>query len=482
MKHDGTSGTGAKDGITADEFVEPIGGGHAECAHGALEHPPLEHSAEDRHAVGQAEHERAEFEKQRPLTISRRKFLGSTAAGAAVIASAPAWLPRVSYGTSTGPSRDTLVVIFLRGGADGLTLCVPYGDANLYNLRPTISVRPPGQTDGATDLDGFFGLAPAMVPLLPAYQAGHLAFVHATGLSDPSRSHFDMQKWMEYGVTSAQSAGITTGWIGRYMQTIAPAGAGLLRGLGIGSLLPRSFSGAPASIAVADPDNFTIGGTASTISARRAVLTAEYAHAPDPMGYAATNTFDTIDLLGLIDFVNYTPANGAVYPATTSAQALKRAAALIKAQVGVEVIEVDLTGWDLHSSLGPITGSMSARMDELAGGLSAFYSDLNDAAQTLSRVTLVTMSEFGRRAGQNGSSGADHGHGNCMIVMGGHVNGGQVLTTWPGLAPANLDNGDLAITVDYRDILSEILTERMACTHLTTVFPGWTPTRRGITT
>jgi uncharacterized protein (DUF1501 family) len=465
MKHDGTNGAGTSEGFE-----------HAGCAHAGLAPTDVQHTEVDRDVI-----ERAKLDENAPMTFSRRKFLGSTAAGAAVVASSPAWLPKVSYGASTGPARDTLVVIFLRGGADGLTLCVPYGDANLYNLRPTIAVRPPGQTDGATDLDGFFGLAPAMVPLLPAYQAGHLAFVHATGLSDPSRSHFDMQKWMEYGVTSAQSAGITTGWVGRYMQTIAPAGAGLLRGLGIGSLLPRSFSGAPASIAVADPDNFTIAGTASTVAARRAVLASEYAQAPDPMGYSATNTFDTIDLLGLIDFVNYVPANGAVYPATTSAQALKRAAALIKAQVDVEVIEVDLTGWDLHSSLGPITGSMAARMGELAGGLSAFYADLNDGAQTLNRVTIVAMSEFGRRAAQNGSSGADHGHGNCMIVMGGHVNGGQVLTTWPGLAQQNLDNGDLAITVDYRDILSEILTDRMACTSLPTVFPGWTPTMRGIT-
>jgi uncharacterized protein (DUF1501 family) len=422
-----------------------------------------------------------EARRDEPFTMDRRRFLGSTVVGAAAIASAPAWLPRVSYGSTVGPTRDTLVVIFLRGGADGLTLCVPYGDSELYNRRPTMAVQPPGPVDGAINLDGFFGLAPASAPLLPAYQAGHLAFVHATGLSDPSRSHFDMQKWMEYGVTSAGSAGVSTGWIGRYLQTIAPVGAGLLRGMGIGQLLPRSFSGGPASLAVADPGTFTIGGTASTASARRAVIQAEYAGEPAPMGLGATNTFDTMDLLALIDFANYVPANGAVYPTSTFGQALKSAAALIKAQMGVEVIEVDLTGWDLHSSLGPITGTMAMRMDDLTHGLAAFHADLDDTAQNLSRVTLVAMSEFGRRAAQNGSSGADHGHGNCMILMGGHVNGGQVLRIWPGLAPASLDNGDLAITIDYRDILSEVLADRMACTSLATVFPGWTPTFRGIT-
>jgi uncharacterized protein (DUF1501 family) len=251
--------------------------------------------------------------------------------------------------------------------------------------------------------------------------------------------------------------------------------------MGIGQLLPRSFSGGPASLAVPDPGMFTIAGTASTATARRALIAAEYANAPDPLGPSATNTFDTMDLLALIDFANYTPANGAVYPTSSFGKGLESAAALIKAQVGVEVIEVDITGWDLHSSLGPITGTMATRMDDLARGLAALHADLDDGAQTLSRTTVVAMSEFGRRASQNGSSGADHGHGNCMIVMGGHVNGGRVLATWPGLAPANLDNGDLAITVDYRDILSEILADRMACTSLGTVFPGWMPTMRGIT-
>ncbi len=417
------------------------------------------------------------------ITCDRRRFLGTGLAGAAAAITAPAWLPRVSYAApaGTGPARDTLVVVFLRGGADGLTLCVPYGDPDLYNRRPTLAVAPPGQTDGCTNLDGFFGLAPASLPLLPAYQAGHLAFVHATGLSDPSRSHFDMQKWMEFGVTGAQSIGVTTGWLGRYMQTIAPTGAGLLRGVGVGSILPRAFAGAPASVAVPDPSAFTIAGTASTAAARRAVIEAEYAGEPAPMGSAAGNTFATMDLLGQIDFDGYVPSNGAVYPTTNYGNGLRSAAALIKAQVDVECIQVDLNSWDLHNSLGPINGTMATRMDELARGLAALHSDLNDATQALSRTTVVVMSEFGRRAAQNGSGGCDHGHGGTMIVMGGHVNGGQVIRIWPGLALPNLNNGDLQITIDYRDILSEVLADRMACTSLSTVFPGWVPTMRGIT-
>lgn len=417
---------------------------------------------------------RKQSKPESPATIDRRRFLGRTALGAAATLTAPAWLPRVSLAGTAGSGRDTLVVIFLRGGADGLTLCVPYGDAELYVRRPVLGIRPPGNPNGATDLDGFFGLAPASVPVLPAFQAGHLAFVHATGLSDPSRSHFDMQRWMELGVTGATSGGVFTGWVGRYLQTIPPAGSGLLRGLGIGAALPKSFSGGPACVPVPDPDAFVLPGAAGTATARRNALTAMYQGEPEPLGPAALDTFATIDLLATIDFANYVPYGGAVYPATTFGEALKSAAALIKANIGIEAIEADLGGWDLHSALGPINGTMATRMDELTRGLAALHADLDDPAATLDRTTVVAMSEFGRRAGENASAGADHGHGNCLIVMGGNVNGGQVIANWPGLATANLDNGDLAITVDYRDILAEILEDRMACTSLGTVFPSYT--------
>jgi len=185
--------------------------------------------------------------------------------------------------------------------------------------------------------------------------------------------------------------------------------------------------------------------------------------------------------MATINFASYVPANGAVYPATTFGTAMRNAAAIIKANIGVEVIEIDLGGWDLHNQLGPITGAMASLLDQLSKSLAAFHDDLNDVNQTLNRVTTVAMSEFGRRAGENGSFGTDHGRGNAMIVMGGHVNGGQVIRTWPGLALANLSQGDLEITTDYRDILGEILVDRMACTSLSTVFPGWTVTNRGIT-
>lgn len=415
--------------------------------------------------------------------IDRREFLGRSLVGTAATLTAPAWFPRVSFAQGPGPSpRDTLVVVFLRGASDGLTLCVPYGDGELYNRRPSLGIRPPGQANGAIDLDGFFGLAPAAAPLLPLYQSGHLAFVHASGLTDPSRSHFDMQKFMELGVPGVQAQTVSTGWVGRYLQTIPPAGSGLLRGIGIASLVPRSFTGGPAVQAVSNPASFTIAGSSSTAAARRAALAQAYAQEPDPMMSAAANTFAAMDLLATINFGAYVPANGAVYPSTTFGTAMRNAAAIVKAQIGVEVIEVDLGGFDLHNQLGPVTGAMANLMDQLSKTLAAFHDDLNDVNQTLGRVTCVVMSEFGRRAGENGSFGTDHGRGNAMIVMGGHVNGGQVIRIWPGLALPNLNQGDLEITIDYRDIVAEILADRMACTSLGTVFPGWTVTNRGITT
>ena len=414
------------------------------------------------------------------IHFDRRRFLGTGLASSAAALTAPAWLPRVSWDGTAGTGRDTLVVVFLRGGTDGLTMCVPYGDANLYTLRPNIAIGPPGTTSGALDLDGYFGFAPAMAPLMPAFQSGHLAIVDATGLSDPSRSHFDMQRWLESGITGAMAGGIATGWVGRYLQTIAPAGSGLMRGLAIENAPTRTLAGGPACVAVPDPSNFTMPGQANTAALRRAALTTMHATEPFPLGPAALDSFATMDLLATIDFDNYVPANGAVYPNTPFGTKLKSAAALIKANIGVEAIQADLGGWDHHNQLGPIQGTMATLMDTLSRALAAFELDLSDGAQTLDRVTLVCMSEFGRRANENGSGGADHGHGNCMLVMGGNVLGGQVVTNWPTLAPASLDHGDLAITIDIRDILAEVLADRMACTDLATVFPGYVPVFRNV--
>ena len=414
--------------------------------------------------------------------LSRRGFLG-LGAGLVTAAALPAWLPRVVYAAEENSSRDVILSIFLRGGADGLTLCVPHGEASYYSLRPSLAIAPPDSSaaNRVLDLDGFFGLPPAMEPLLEAWQEKDLAFVHACGMPNTSRSHFDAMHFMEVG-QERPPANLISGWLGRHLQATAPSVPdALLRAVGIGFGLQRTLAGAPNTLPIADLANFGLTGDPSNAGERREALEAMYRNLPDAFGQAARSSFQTIDLLEAIDFEGYQPADGAVYPDGEFGTSLASAAALIKAQVGVEAIAVDLGGWDTHDFQGPVDGGMSALMGVLAQGLSALHKDLFGSGHT--NVSVVAMSEFGRNAFENGSAGTDHGHGGVMMVLGGAVQGGQVFTDWPGLAPGQLfENQDLAITIDYRDVLSEILTKRLDNIDLGTVFqdPTYVPVDRGI--
>src|SRR5262245_21976242 len=400
--------------------------------------------------------------------VSRRGLMGQALPIAAAIAGLQ-WLPKIALGRGGPSDRDVLVVIFLRGGADGLTTLVPYGDPDLYVARPTLGIPPPGNPGGALDLDGFFGLHPSAAPLLQPYQAGQLAFVHATGSTDPTRSHFEAYQFMEFGIPNQPSTNAGNGWLARHLLGIDPMMSGsALRGVSVTSVMPFTLTGAPETLAITDLDNFKfVGG--STAEQRRELLTRSYAGTIEPIRSAAHDTFDTFDLLEAIDFQNYLPANGASYPDTPFGTGLKNSSALLKAGVGVEAMMLELGGWDLHANL---LLKQPPLLDELSRALQAFYLDNLGG---LDKITLVVMSEFGRRVAENYSDGLDHGHGNCMMVMGGHVAGGQVFRQWPGLNPSNLDSGDLKITIDYRDILSEILVKRVAEQKLPYVFPNYTP-------
>jgi uncharacterized protein (DUF1501 family) len=411
--------------------------------------------------------------------LSRREFLARTTA-AAVVMAAPAWLPQVAYAQTEDTTRDIIVSIFLRGGADGLTLVPPYAENAYYALRPTIAVPRPDSSsvNKALDLNGFFGLAPAMGSLLPAYQAGQLLIVHAAGSTDPSRSHFDAQAFMEVGVPGARD--IETGWLGRHLASKPPMKpAAALRGLAFNYGLPLMLAGGPDTLPIPDPSNFGLSGSSSTRAQRLTWLGTSFAGQPDPIKSSAANTQRTITELAAINIGTYQPAAGAVYPTSSFGTALRSTAALIRADVGVEAIQIDVSGWDTHSAQGPLTGGMATTMHTLADAIAAFHLDISGASR-LGRLTLVVMSEFGRKVGENGSQGTDHGHGNVMFVMGGSVAGGQVMTQWPGLSAAQLYQGqDLQVTIDYRDILSEIVSRRLGNTQLDVVFPGYTPTFRG---
>jgi len=400
----------------------------------------------------------------------------------ALAAATPAWLPRVAMASSHRSSmRDVIISIYLRGATDGLTMLVPYADNAYYSARPTLNVPRPdsGLDNRATDLDGFFGLPPAMLPLIPAYQSGQLLFLHATGSTDPSRSHFDAQRFMEVGKPNDPS--LATGWLGRHLASVTPMDpAAILRAVGISTGLMRTLVGAPATLPIPNLDTFDLGGPSGTRVARRGALENMYETVPDPLQAAAITTVQTIDLLNTINFAGYQPTGGAAYPAGAFGTALRSAAALIKAQVGVEAIAVDLGGWDTHANQGNFTGTMAGLMDQLAQGLAALHADLNSGTVQPSHL-VVCMSEFGRRVQENGSAGTDHGHGNCMLVMGNAVIGGRVLRQWPGLAPDQRYEGlDLQVTIDYRDVLAEIVQRRLGGSDLPFVFPDFAPTFRGV--
>lgn len=413
--------------------------------------------------------------------LSRRKFLKGTSLAGAAGLTAPAWLPKVALArTPAGVPRDVIMLVSLRGAIDGLSTIVPYGDPNLYLARPNLAVPQPGMANGAIDLDGFFGVNPNAAPLMTLFNNGHLAVFHAAGSTDPSRSHFDAMTAMDGGVPGQDLVGVTTGWLGRHLAVTAPTGSGLLRGLAVEDILPLTLDGGPGVLPVSDPANFGFPGRPETLSERARAVQLMYGSAKEPLGGASISTFETIDLLNSIDFGSYVTAGAVPYPGSVFGQKLRVSAALIKAGIDIEAISIDYTGWDHHNGQGPINGVLAGMLADLTGSLEAFYLDLL-ADNTLDGVTGVVLSEFGRRVAENSSLGTDHGHGNMMLAFGAHI-AGQVYATWPGLAPGQLDGGgDLAITIDYRDVLAEILEQRAGNTDLSTVFPSFTPTPLGIT-
>lgn len=413
--------------------------------------------------------------------LSRRNFIGAAGLATAAAVAVPAWFPRVAMAKSfRTTARDVVVVIYLRGAADGLTLCVPWGDASYYTNRPVINIPRPDSTAAqkCTDLDGFFGLPPAMLGLQQAYLDGKLLIVHACGSTDSSRSHFDAQRFMEVG--KANDLAVTTGWLGRHLSAVDSMVPGaVLRGVGISTGLQQMLVGGPNSTAVPNPASFDIKGSTTTAGIRRTALIDMYNLVPDPLHSSALTASASIDLLKAANIATYTPVAGVTYPTSSYGSALKSTAAMIKAQIGVEAVAIDLGGWDTHDNQAPLGANMGNTMTNFANGLGAFYRDV--IASGGPNTTVVVMSEFGRRVAENASAGTDHGHGNCMFVLGQCVQGGRVLRTWPGLAPGQLyQNLDLQVTTDYRDVVWEILQQRLGSPNLATIFPGHTYTPKGI--
>ncbi|WP_420640762.1 DUF1501 domain-containing protein [Candidatus Leptofilum sp.] len=418
-------------------------------------------------------------------TVSRRTFMSRGVQSAAALmfgnklVALPTWMPRISLADPhVGPAGDTLVCVFLRGGADGLNMVVPHGDDDYYSHRPLIGIPRPddnGASDGRTvDLDGFFGLHPALGSLQEIYAAGDMTFIHATGSPDESRSHFEAMDLMERGATEN---GDYTGWLARHLATLDSGNSSALRAVGIGDMLPASLTGAVSSTALQSIADYHLGGRPEQLGQMTNLLQTLYSQNEDMLTAAARQTFASIEVLSKIDTEGYV-GNGRPYQENEFGQAMRMVAQLIKADVGVEVACIDVGGWDTHVAQGGTVGTMAGILQELSDGLMAFYEDLQ--AQ-MGSVTVVVMSEFGRRAQENGGLGTDHGHGNMMMVLGGGINGGQVFARWPGLHDEQLVGpGDLAVTTDYRDVLGEIIQKRLNNPLLPAIFPDYTVNSLGL--
>ena len=408
---------------------------------------------------------------------SRRVFLKGSAFAIFGVGSIPAWLSRSVYAADGTPRRKKiLVAIFQRGAVDGLNMVVPFGEPRYYEMRPSIGIpKPDGTPQTALDLNGFFGLHPSLAPLKPLYDSGHLAIVDAVGSPDPTRSHFDAQDYMESGTPGLKAT--TDGWMNRALPK-ATGPVSPVRAVSLGANLARSIRGRNDAVAISNLNDFQIRDQHSADG-----FESMYEGTLDTMLHGTgKETFQAIKMMQAIQKQSYTPANGAKYPGGGFGNSLQQIARLIKADVGLEVAFADIGGWDTHVNevaAQPSTGQLANNLSQFAQSLAAFYLDLGDR---MADVAVVSMSEFGRTARENGNRGTDHGHANVMFVMGGDVQGGKVYGEWPGLAEEQLYEGrDLALTTDFRDVLGELVSKHLGNPNLKAVFPGYeSPKFRGL--
>lgn len=365
------------------------------------------------------------------------------------------------YATAERDDNRTLIVVFLRGGADGLALVPPVGDDAYHRARPTIGIA----SREALRLDDHYGLHPRLAALSPLFASGDLGVVHAVGSDDDTRSHFEAQDHMEHGGASAG------GWLGRFLRARASSVSGALSAVAFGTELPESLRGAPSAAVVRALDDFSIGAERREMRDALALL---YASEEGPIGaLLAQASRDTVRALERIDALRQRPsrpANNAEYPADDFGRGLADIARLIRARVGLSVATLDLGGWDSHFAQGSVIEPL---MDRLARGLAALHRDLGPVE--MQRTTVLVMTEFGRRVAENASRGTDHGRGSIVLTLGAGAEGGRVRARWPGLASGLLEGpGDVPVTTDFREVLAPILSLHGAAS-TTAVFPDWVP-------
>lgn len=387
--------------------------------------------------------------------MTRRAILKNTGVTAFGFGAAPAWLTKAAFASAAQP-KQVLVVVFQRGAMDGLNAVIPFAEKNYAALRPTIAMPPPARGEAASpiELDGFFALHPALAPLSPLWKEKTLAVIHATGSPDPTRSHFDAQDFMESGTPGRKST--RDGWLNRAIgpgEKTSP-----VRAVSMGGTLAKTLRGPNAAVAVNDIGRFTVRGPSN------GEFQSMYSRTEDAVLQGAGR--DTFEAMKLLESIGKGPG-GADYPRSRLGRGLEQIARIVKAGVGMEVAFVDSLGWDTHVGQAPALNNL---LGDLARSIAAFHADLGSR---MSNVTIVTMSEFGRTARENGNRGTDHGHANVMLTMGAGISGGKVYGRWPGLEQEQLHDGrDLAVTTDFRDVLGSVVTARLGVRDVTKVFPG----------
>jgi uncharacterized protein (DUF1501 family) len=383
----------------------------------------------------------------------------------------PSFLTRSvpAQATTAQAQGKKLVVIFQRGAADGLNIVVPHREKAYYELRPTIAI-PQNQV---IDLDGFFGLHPAMSPLKPLWDQGHLAVVHACGSPDPTRSHFDAQDFMESGTPGFKAT--PDGWLNRALaaedaarRVHKPESA--FRAVALGSQIPRTLQGKVPAVAVGNVGDFSVGGQNPAAAPIATSFESMYDQSVNAVLHGTgSETFQAVKMLKATDPGKYSPAPGANYPNGAFGNSMKQIAQLMKANLGVEAAFADIGGWDTHQNQGSVNGQLANRLKEFSESIAAFWIDMGDQAEN---ITLVSMSEFGRTVHQNGTGGTDHGHANVMFALGGPVHGRKVYGKWPGMGEGQLyEDRDLAITTDFRQVLGEAAFKTLGARNLDIVFP-----------
>ncbi len=399
--------------------------------------------------------------------LTRRFFLRGSAIAMAGAGSAPLWLARAA--AIPGAKKKILIAIFQRGAADGLNIVIPFTEKRYYELRPSIAIPAPSkvasstpnvQFNNALDLDGRFALHPSLQPLKSLWDKQQLAIVEATGSPDNSRSHFDAQDHMESGTPGKTG----DGWLNRALAPQAPGTVTPLRAIAVSAEIPRTLRGERPAIAINNLQAFQTGNAD--------IMESLYASSADPrLSAVGKDAFAAMKMVKSIGAASPQTPNSTYAQGGALGNSLRQIGQLIKADAGVEVAFAEMGGWDHH---GQEPGQIANQLRQFGSALSAFSQDMGDRMED---IVIVTMSEFGRTAQENGNQGTDHGHGSLMFVLGGNVAGGKVYGEWPGLEREQLhENRDLAVTTDYRAVLSELIANQLGSSDVTRIFPGYSPT------